>query len=80
MSGEKMTEGKKMAAETKVTEETKLFEEKKTVDPFIAAVGSTLRRRRSSKKKRFSTEAVCIGWPKIPLHKASALQTDLKIE
>jgi hypothetical protein len=43
-------------------------------------VGPMLRRRRSSRKKRFSAEAVCIRWPKVPLHEASVLQTDLKIE
>jgi hypothetical protein len=54
------------------------------VDPVIGnirlTVGSMLRRRRSSRKKRLSTEAVCIRWPKVPLHEASVLQTDLKIE
>jgi hypothetical protein len=43
-------------------------------------VGSMLRRRRSSREKQFSTEVVCTRWPKVPFHKASALQTDLKIE
>jgi hypothetical protein len=43
-------------------------------------VGTMLRRRRSCRKKRFSAEAVCMGWPKVPLHEASVLQTDLKIE
>jgi hypothetical protein len=43
-------------------------------------VGSMLRRRRSSRKKRLSAEAVCMRWPKVPLHEASVLQTDLKIE
>jgi hypothetical protein len=43
-------------------------------------VGLVLRRRRSSRKKRPSAEAVCIRWPKVPLHEASVLQTDLKIE
>jgi hypothetical protein len=43
-------------------------------------VGSMLRRRRSSRKKRLSAEAICMRWPKVPLHEASALQTDLKIE
>jgi hypothetical protein len=43
-------------------------------------VGSMLRRRRSPRKKRFSAEAVCMGWPKVPNHEASVLQTDLKIE
>jgi hypothetical protein len=43
-------------------------------------VGSMLRRRRSSRKKRLSAEAVCIRWPKVPLHEASVLQTNLKIE
>jgi hypothetical protein len=45
-----------------------------------AIVGTMLRRRRSCRKKRFSAEAVCMGWPKVPLHEASVLQTDLKIE
>jgi hypothetical protein len=49
-------------------------------DNFIVGVGSMLRRRRSSRKKRLSAEAVCIRWPKVPLHEASVLQTDLKIE
>jgi hypothetical protein len=44
------------------------------------AVGSMLRRRRSSRKKRLSAEVVCMKWPKVPLHEASVLQTDLKIE
>jgi hypothetical protein len=44
------------------------------------AVGSMLRRRRSSRKKRLSADAVCMRWPKVPLHEASILQTDLKIE
>jgi hypothetical protein len=44
------------------------------------AVGSMLHRRRSSRKKRLSVEAVCIRWPKVPLHEASVSQTDLKIE
>jgi hypothetical protein len=39
-----------------------------------------LRRRRSCRKKRLSAEAVCMRWPKVPLHEASVLQTDLKIE
>jgi hypothetical protein len=43
-------------------------------------VGPVLRRRRSSRKKRPSAEAVCVRWPKVPLHEASVLQTDLKIE
>jgi hypothetical protein len=46
----------------------------------VMAVGSMLRRRRSSRKKRLSAEAVCMRWPKVPLHEASILQTDLKIE
>jgi hypothetical protein len=44
------------------------------------SVGPMLRRRRSSRKKQFSAEAVCIRWPKVPLHEAPVLQTDLKIE
>jgi hypothetical protein len=47
---------------------------------IYATVGSMLRRRRSYRKKRSSAEAVCIRWPKVPLHEASVLQTDLKIE
>jgi hypothetical protein len=43
-------------------------------------VGSMLRRRRSSREKRLSAEAVCMRWPKVPFHEASILQTDLKIE
>jgi hypothetical protein len=43
-------------------------------------VGSMLRRRRSSRKKRLSAEAVCMRWPKVPFHEASVLQIDLKIE
>jgi hypothetical protein len=43
-------------------------------------VGSMLRRRRSSRKKRLSAEAACVRWPKVPLHEASVLQTDLRIE
>jgi hypothetical protein len=54
--------------------------EKRSSTAKGATVGSMLRRRRSSRKKRLSAEAVCIGWSKVPLHKASALQTDLKIE
>jgi hypothetical protein len=45
-----------------------------------ARVGSMLRRRRSCRKKRLSAEAVCMRWPKVPLHEALVLQTDLKIE
>jgi hypothetical protein len=45
-----------------------------------ATVGSMLRRRRSSRKKLLSAEAACVRWPKFPLHEASVLQTDLKIE
>jgi hypothetical protein len=39
-----------------------------------------LRRRRSCRKKQSSAEAVRMSWPKVPLHEASVLQTDLKIE
>jgi hypothetical protein len=46
----------------------------------VLIVGSMLRRRRSSRKKRLSAEVVCMRWPKVPLHEASVLQTDLKIE
>jgi hypothetical protein len=45
-----------------------------------AFVGTMLRRRRSCRKKRLSAEAICMGWPKVPFHEASVLQTDLKIE
>jgi hypothetical protein len=45
-----------------------------------SVVGSMLRRRRSSRKKRLLAEAACVRWPKVPLHEASVLQTDLKIE
>jgi hypothetical protein len=44
------------------------------------SVGTMLRRRRSCRNKRFSAEAVCMSRPKVPLHEASVLQTDLKIE
>jgi hypothetical protein len=54
----------------------KILELRSIIDP----VGPMLRRRRSSRKKRFSAKAVCIRWPKVPLHEASVLQTDLKIE
>jgi hypothetical protein len=43
-------------------------------------VGPVLRRRRSFRKKQPSAEAVCVRWSKVPLHEASVLQTDLKIE
>jgi hypothetical protein len=46
----------------------------------LSSVGPMLRRRRSSRKKRLSAEAVCIRWLKVPIHEASVLQTDLKIE
>jgi hypothetical protein len=46
----------------------------------MLCVGSMLRRRRSCRKKRLSAEAVCMRWPKVPLHEASVLQTDLKLE
>jgi hypothetical protein len=46
----------------------------------ILIVGSMLRRRRSPRKKRLSAEAACVRWPKVPLHEASVLKTDLKIE
>jgi hypothetical protein len=36
-------------------------------------VGSMLRRRRSSREKRLSAEAVCMRWPKVPFHEASAV-------
>jgi hypothetical protein len=48
--------------------------------PLGTTVGTMLRRRRSCRKKRLSDEAVCMGWSKVPLHEASVLQTDLKIE
>jgi hypothetical protein len=47
---------------------------------FLCTVGPMLRRRRSSRKKQPSAEAVCVRWPKVPLHEASVSQTDLKIE
>jgi hypothetical protein len=47
---------------------------------MIMYVGSMLRRRRSSRKKRLSAEAACVRWPKVPLHEASVLQTNLRIE
>jgi hypothetical protein len=47
---------------------------------YSVTVGTMLRRRRSCRKKRLSAEAVCMRWPKVPLHEASVLQTDLKIE
>jgi hypothetical protein len=50
------------------------------VPKAITVVGPMLRRRRSSRKKRLLAEAVCIRWPKVPIHEASVLQTDLKIE
>ena len=46
----------------------------------ICIVGPVLRRRRSFRKKQPSAEAVCVRWSKVPLHEASVLQTDLKIE
>jgi hypothetical protein len=45
-----------------------------------APVGPVLRRRRPFRKKQPSAEAVCVRWSKVPLHEASVLQTDLKIE
>jgi hypothetical protein len=36
-------------------------------------VGSMLRRRRSSREKRLSAEAVCMRWPKVPFHEASTV-------
>jgi hypothetical protein len=54
--------------------------EKRSSTAKGATVGSMLRRRRSYRKKRFSADAVCKRWPKVPPHKASVLQTDLKIE
>ena len=54
--------------------------EKRSSTAKGATVGSMLRRRRSYRKKRSSAEGVCIRWPKVPLHEASVLQTDLKIE
>jgi hypothetical protein len=47
---------------------------------IFKSVGTMLRRRRSCRKKRLSAEAVCMRWLKVPLHEASVLQTDLKIE
>jgi hypothetical protein len=46
----------------------------------LHGVGPVLRRRRSFRKKQPSAEAVCVRWSKVPLHEASVLQTDLKIE
>jgi hypothetical protein len=43
-----------------------------------APVGSMLRRQRSSRKKRLSAEAVCVRWPKLPLHEASDITNRLK--
>jgi hypothetical protein len=40
---------------------------------WVLGVGSMLRRRRSSRKKWLSAEAVCMRWPKVPLHEASVL-------
>jgi hypothetical protein len=51
-----------------------------TVISSLEPVGSMLRRRRSSRKKRLLAEAACVRWPKVPLHEASVLQTDLRIE
>jgi hypothetical protein len=56
------------------------LQEQKRRRAVFPAVGSMLRRRRSSRKKRLSAEAVCMRWPKVPFHEASVLQTDLKIE
>jgi hypothetical protein len=47
---------------------------------IMEGVGTMLRRRRSCRKKRLSAEAVCMRWPKVPLHEASVLLIDLKIE
>jgi hypothetical protein len=52
--------------------------EKRSSTAKGATVGFMLRRRRSSRKKRFLAEAVCMRWPKVPLHEASVLQPDLK--
>jgi hypothetical protein len=49
-------------------------------DVLELIVGPVLRRRRSFRKKQPSAEAVCVRWSKVPLHEASVLQTDLKIE
>jgi hypothetical protein len=54
--------------------------EKRSSTAKGATIGTMLRRRRSCRKKQFSAEAVCMSWPKVPLHEASVLQTDLKIE
>jgi hypothetical protein len=57
------------------------FSTKTSLQNLISfTVGTMLRRRRSCRKKRLSDEAVCMGWPKVPLHEALVLQTDLKIE
>jgi hypothetical protein len=54
--------------------------EKRSSTAKGATVGPMLRRRRSYREKLYSTEVVCIRWPKVLLCEASALQTDLKIE
>jgi hypothetical protein len=46
---------------------------KKIVLNLIDSVGSMLRRRRSSREKRLSAEAVCMRWPKVPFHEASTV-------
>jgi hypothetical protein len=37
----------------------------------LSPVGSMLRRRRSSREKQLSAEAVCMRRPKVPFHEAS---------
>jgi hypothetical protein len=54
--------------------------EKRSSTAKGATVGPVLRRRRSFRKKQPSAEALCVRWSKVPLHEASVLQTDLKIE
>ena len=39
----------------------------------ILFVGSMLRRRRSSREKQLSAEAVCMRRPKVPFHEASTV-------
>jgi hypothetical protein len=45
----------------------------KTREDIKDIVGSMLRRRRSSREKRLSAEAVCMRWPKVPFHEASTV-------
>jgi hypothetical protein len=45
----------------------------KNVPIKFGSVGSMLRRRRSSREKQLSAEAVCMRWPKVPFHEASTV-------